>query len=658
MTILTTDTFAGLGTSVLDGRTLDNGNGGSGTRTWFRPSGGTGLQGDGAGAIVGTGAGDAGFVSLSTIKKARIQVDPNGATNNLVVYGLHDGVGSPTCIAVILVGGQTSLRVSSFAAGSRTDHATLGITAPGTTFWLELEYSGLTVTARVLNNDTSIRNTVSHTFGSLPSGTYWGFGFYLDGNAAKFDNWLADDGAGGDTTVPTLTGSITEVSKTANSISISWPAGTDNVAVTSYEVSNNAGSSYTDVGNVLAHTFTSLTASTLYALRVRAKDAAGNVSTPALALSVTTLAPDSTLPTWPGGTTLNAGTKTSTSVALTTSAAATDNVGVTGYEWSSDNGATYPFTSLTNSFTFTALTPLTSYNFRVRAYDAAGNRSVSLALTSSTYRAGDTGQNIFDNTGPVGGNPEGFLRNKVTLPADAAKWFSYVITTPPATGSFSTLNPNGTFVFTGPNSETMLVQLEVDGANFGSPFLVTLYDVTSQTATPVNAISIGTATRNAAIETHLAVSVNAISIGSATLSAATQDVGAQIATPVNAISVGTATRNAVRPLSTAPAANRARIPKNGQVRNRLALFYKQPGEFMDYDVDAADYMRAIGDTLASCNVVATPGVDLQAAVVVGQSVKVWTSGGVDKARSKVTVQLVTEGGRIKEVEILILIKET
>ena len=193
------------------------------------------------------------------------------------------------------------------------------------------------------------------------------------------------------------------------------------------------------------------------------------------ASSVSGAPADVTAPTFAGGATLNAVTKTSTTVALTTSVAATDDTAVTGYEWSSDNGVTYPFTSLSNSFTFTALNALTAYNFRVRAYDAAGNRSAHLALTTSTYRAGDTGQNIFDNTGAVGGNPEGFLRNKVTLPADAAKWFSYVITTPPATGTFTTLNPNGTFVFTGPNAETMQVQLEVDGANFETPFTVNLY---------------------------------------------------------------------------------------------------------------------------------------------------------------------------------------
>jgi len=168
-------------------------------------------------------------------------------------------------------------------------------------------------------------------------------------------------------------------------------------------------------------------------------------------------------------------TKTDTTVALTTSAAATDNIAVTGYEWSSDNGATYPFTSLTNSFTFTALTALTSYNFRVRAYDAAGNRSTALTLTTSTYRAGDTGQNIVDDTVAIPGvQEEGFLYNDVVLPADAAKWFSYNITTPVADTGSLTLYQNGSFIWVGLSADSFYYQLEVDGTNVGSPQLVSL----------------------------------------------------------------------------------------------------------------------------------------------------------------------------------------
>jgi hypothetical protein len=104
--------------------------------------------------------------------------------------------------------------------------------------------------------------------------------------------------AAGDVTAPTQTGTITVGTVTSNSIQITWPAGADNVAVTSYETSPD-GTTWTDRGNVLTYTFTGLTASTSYTFRVRAKDAAGNVSTPALQVTQSTAAVASGIITTP-----------------------------------------------------------------------------------------------------------------------------------------------------------------------------------------------------------------------------------------------------------------------------------------------------------------------------------------------------------------------
>lgn len=92
---------------------------------------------------------------------------------------------------------------------------------------------------------------------------------------------------GSDTTAPTLVGSITVGTVTSASIAITWPTGADNVAVSSYEVHRGAG--WVDTGSTsTGYTFTGLTAGTAYTLQVRAKDAAGNVSTPALSVSQST----------------------------------------------------------------------------------------------------------------------------------------------------------------------------------------------------------------------------------------------------------------------------------------------------------------------------------------------------------------------------------
>lgn len=232
-----------------------------------------------------------------------------------------------------------------------------------------------------------------------------------------------------------------------------------------------------------AFVFAGLTPGATYWPHVVAKDTASpvNVSAVESGPSFTMPAPDLIDPVFAGGTTLNAGTKTNSSIALSTSAVATDNIAVTGYEWSSDNGATYPFTSLTNSFTFTALADLTSYNFRVRAYDGAGNRSAHLALTTSTYRAGDTAANIIANTAPVGGNPAGHMYAlALTLPSGT--WMSYrTISGPTPSGGTLTEYANGNFTYFGLASAVWTTQVELNGVDHTEQTIVNLYDMTGGT---------------------------------------------------------------------------------------------------------------------------------------------------------------------------------
>ncbi|MEV4053981.1 discoidin domain-containing protein [Amycolatopsis sp. NPDC049688] len=95
---------------------------------------------------------------------------------------------------------------------------------------------------------------------------------------------------------------------------------------------------------------------------------------------------DTQAPTTPAG--LTAGPATATSVPLTWGAA-TDNVGVTGYDILRNGTAVA--TSATTSYTDTGLTPGTSYTYAVRARDAAGNTSpASTAITVKTA-AGSAG---------------------------------------------------------------------------------------------------------------------------------------------------------------------------------------------------------------------------------------------------------------------------
>ncbi|MBB6732962.1 fibronectin type III domain-containing protein [Cohnella zeiphila] len=98
-------------------------------------------------------------------------------------------------------------------------------------------------------------------------------------------------GQGGDTTAPSAPGNLTSPSQTADTISLSWSASTDNVGVAGYDVYRGgtlAGS--TTGANATTFTATGLSQSTTYSFTVKARDAAGNVSAASAALSATTAA--------------------------------------------------------------------------------------------------------------------------------------------------------------------------------------------------------------------------------------------------------------------------------------------------------------------------------------------------------------------------------
>jgi len=123
-----------------------------------------------------------------------------------------------------------------------------------------------------------------------------------------------------------------------------------------------------------------LSASSTYSFYIQAYDAAGNVSTSSNTILVTTDTPvDIQAPSAP--TALSASNITETSALLSWSAA-TDNVGVSGYNVYQD-GALVSTTSGTG-FSIIGLSASSTYSFYVQAYDAAGNVSGSSNSTTVT----------------------------------------------------------------------------------------------------------------------------------------------------------------------------------------------------------------------------------------------------------------------------------
>ncbi len=202
-----------------------------------------------------------------------------------------------------------------------------------------------------------------------------------------------------DTQPPTIPAGLTANNITESGFTLSWNAATDNVGVTGYNVFIN-GSLLATVTDTSVQV-TGLNASTLYSVTVSARDAADNVSSLSMALNVTT--PDTQPPTIPAGLTANNITESGFTLSWN---AATDNVGVTGYNVFI-NGSL--LTTVTDtSILVTGLKASTNYSVTVSAKDAAGNvSSESKALTVSTILTGlasiqDNAILVFPN--PVHGN--------------------------------------------------------------------------------------------------------------------------------------------------------------------------------------------------------------------------------------------------------------
>ncbi len=98
----------------------------------------------------------------------------------------------------------------------------------------------------------------------------------------------AGGGGGGDTTPPTVPTGLTATNVGQTSVQLTWSPSSDNVGVTGYDVLRNG----TVVGTVAAPGFTDngLSPATAYSYSVRARDAAGNTSSPSSSLTVVTQA--------------------------------------------------------------------------------------------------------------------------------------------------------------------------------------------------------------------------------------------------------------------------------------------------------------------------------------------------------------------------------
>jgi hypothetical protein len=216
---------------------------------------------------------------------------------------------------------------------------------------------------------------------------------------------------------------------------------------------STSGQSYTDSG---------LTNGTVYFYTLRAADAAGNESLSTDQLSAKPASAKLTDSQPPSvATNLRALELGSTSLTITWDPS-TDNVGVAGYQvYNSDTqiliGVT---TGLTDNFA--NLTPLTTYHFYVRSYDAAGNFSpfsTILDITTLKNQAGVAGGEtaaylVMSNVPDVVTVNQHFSDVKITV-ADAG---GKLITSYNKAIFFASTDPNAQLPFTQDNPYTFTAQ--------------------------------------------------------------------------------------------------------------------------------------------------------------------------------------------------------
>ena len=138
----------------------------------------------------------------------------------------------------------------------------------------------------------TLKSSVTNTFfvaTGLNANT--SYSFYViakdtSGNSSSASTTLNTATLASDTISPTEPTNLASTGKTDTTVSLSWNAATDNIAVSSYDVLNGS----TIIGNTTSTSFiaNSLTPNTVYSFSVKAKDSAGNISNASNTVNVTT----------------------------------------------------------------------------------------------------------------------------------------------------------------------------------------------------------------------------------------------------------------------------------------------------------------------------------------------------------------------------------
>lgn len=307
-------------------------------------------------------------------------------------------------------GDGQGIHIYSGVSATITNNVTYSTTPGMTGFIAAVDITNCSVACTISGNSLSTNPNLTNAPASVPASPDFhlsagsvaiGFGFNLSSTfttdyagTTRTVPYDAGAYAFGDTTPPSAPGSLVATATSPTQINVSWTASTDDVGVTAYLVERCQGVGCAGFAQITSApttslTDTGLTAATTYRYRVRATDAAGNLSAYSNIATATTFTVDLTAPSVPANLRLTATTQTGFDMAWD---ASTDNVAVTSYEVFRCTGNGCVPSAQVNvggssgtTFSNASLLCNTTYTYGVRASDAAGNHSaLSTSLIATT----------------------------------------------------------------------------------------------------------------------------------------------------------------------------------------------------------------------------------------------------------------------------------
>ncbi len=322
---------------------------------------------NGAATAIGSGAGQLGFGGLNNSVAIKFDTySDNGEGNDST--GLYTNGSAPLV--------------------PDTDLSTSGIQlASGDVMLVQISYDGTTLTETITDTVTNATATVTYAInipGTVNSNTaFVGFSGSTSAVTAVQDI-LTWSFAPLPTTAPAAPSNLTATAASGTQINLSWTGNSNNEAGFIVMRSTNAGA-YSQIGvtgtGTTSYSDSALTPATTYSYKVQATNAVGNSAFSNVATAVTPIPPAT-----PTGAHPTAITSTTISMAWTD-----NSTTETGYNVlrKATTGANFAQVATlppnTTTYTDTGLTPGTSYDYHIQAFNVAGYSDFSgfTAITSS-----------------------------------------------------------------------------------------------------------------------------------------------------------------------------------------------------------------------------------------------------------------------------------